>query len=206
MKMLNLVTVMVAIVAMALLLVVNLMASETSDKAPRIVREASQPVGFPQLTPVGKIQVKTYPVVRSASVSRNAGSQNSSFRTLFSHIKQNDIAMTSPVEMTYDERGLARMAFLYKSTRIGEVGKSGSVQVADIRATTVVSIGVRGSYTQERFDEKKAVLEAWLAEKEGAWVVDGNPRYLAFNSPFVPGMMKYGEVQIPIRPAGQVSQ
>lgn len=43
---------------------------------------------------------------------------------------------------------------------------------------------------------------AWLTEHP-EWTAAGPPRSLAYNSPFVPGFVKYSEVQIPVarRPA-----
>lgn len=121
------------------------------------------------------------------------------FRSLFRHITRNDVSMTAPVEMTYDEDGPTSMSFLYGSLEIGEPGGDGVVEVADQAAATVVAIGVRGSYTQQRYEENLALLTKWLAANADQWEVVGEPRQLSFNSPFVPGVMKYSEVQIPIR-------
>jgi hypothetical protein len=40
---------------------------------------------------------------------------------------------------------------------------------------------------------------AWLKEHP-EWKAAGDLRTLAYNSPFVPGLMKYSEAQIPIEP------
>jgi hypothetical protein len=66
-------------------------------------------------------------------------------------------------------------------------------------------LGVRGSYREERFADFTAKLEAWLLTHP-EWVAAGPPRTLAYNSPFVPGVLKYAEVQIPIAPAPPVEQ
>ena len=164
-----------------------------------VVREASRPAGFPGPSPVGKIEVKKYPVMRSASVSVADVSRNGMFQTLFRHIKKNDIAMTAPVLMQFGERGTEQMEFLYASTGIGRPGMQGSVMVKDTSAMTVVSVGVRGAYTQDRFEEQRTLLVEWLESHQEEWVAIGAARYLAFNSPFVPNLMKYGEVQVPVR-------
>lgn len=133
------------------------------------------------------------------------------FMKLFNHIKKHDIAMTSPVDMGYAEVDSGSveddvapeqvsMAFLYRRTDQGESGEDGDVMVEDLPARTYVSIGVRGGYTDERFMENLKVIDAWLVENEDAWVADGPPRYLGYNSPFVPPFMRYGEVQRPVRP------
>jgi hypothetical protein len=189
-------------------------AAEPSDRRDRarggqrvmLVREAKQPQGFPRPTAVGQIVVKEYPTYRAARVESGVSGQNSMFRALFNHIKKNNISMTAPVEMEYGETGASSMSFLYSSQNIGNVGRDGSVQVVDVPAMTVVSLGVRGSYTKKRFDNGVKRLETWLDENKDRWRPAGEARYLAFNSPFVPSLLKYGEIQIPIRstdaPAG----
>ena len=172
-------------------------------QGPRI-NEAPLPEGWPELTPVDEIQVKQYPVYRAAVISDETdGTQNGMFRPLFNHIKREDIAMTAPVEMTYDGDKQASMAFLYRNPDMGTPGSDAEdqrVQVKDIDQQTAVSIGVRGSYTKENFDEAVAELNAWLDDNKGQWQADGEPRYFGYNSPFVFGFLRYGEVQIPVKP------
>ena len=62
--------------------------------------EAPLPVGYPAPTPPGAIDLKRYPSVRRAEVSGSGDpdrKRNGAFWPLFNHIKQRDIAMTSPV-------------------------------------------------------------------------------------------------------------
>lgn len=174
-------------------------------QGPRI-NEAPLPEGWPELTPVDEIQVKQYPVYRAAVISDRAdGSQSGMFRPLFNHIQRKDIAMTAPVEMTYDGDKQSSMAFLYRNPEMGSPGSDADdqrVEVKDIDQQTAVSIGVRGSYTKEHFDEAVGKLKAWLDENKVKWQADGEARYLGYNSPFVFGFLRYGEVQIPIKPTG----
>lgn len=164
------------------------------------IPEAKQPEGFPSPGKVGEIIVKSYPAYRAAVVKRSDANSNQMFRTLFNHIKKNDIKMTAPVEMTFDERGESSMAFLYREADLGSLGKDGDVQVEDIPASTVLSIAVRGDYSKENWDQNVSKLNEWLdAAKE--WQANGPPRYFGFNSPFVPKFLRYGEIQIPIRKA-----
>lgn len=137
---------------------------------------------------------------------------DSMFMTLFKHIKTNEIAMTAPVDMGYRDKpgeeasdgpAMASMAFLYRRPDQGTAGPDGEVTVTDAPARTYASIGVRGKYTDQRFAENLATLDAWLAEHADLWVPDGPPRYLGYNSPFVPGFIRYGEVQRPVRQATQ---
>ena len=125
------------------------------------------------------------------------------FRALFRHIKNNQISMTAPVAMGYESHDqqpqLVSMAFVYQEPQMGEIGSEDVVQVHDMPPQTLLSIGVRGNYRDTRFEKNLDKLAAWLNSHQHAWQAAGDPRYLGYNSPFVPGFMRYGEVQIPIR-------
>jgi hypothetical protein len=41
-------------------------------------------------------------------------------------------------------------------------------------------------------------LQRWLADNAGSYRAAGPPRFLGYNSPFVPSFWKLGELQIPI--------
>lgn len=187
------------------------------------VAEANLPEGFPAPGPVGVVMVKDYPPYRVARTAASDGAargdadrrerrqQNSMFRTLFNHIKANDVPMTAPVEMLYtadveavegDEVSAGEpssMGFMYESTAQGSTGESGRVAVVDTEPTQVVSLAMRGDYSPQNRAEGLAKLHAWLEEQGGSYEVAGSPRWLLYNSPFVPGFLKYSEVQLPIR-------
>ncbi|MFZ5833408.1 MAG: heme-binding protein [Planctomycetota bacterium] len=164
----------------------------------KLVKEAELPKGFPAHTPPGKIEVKHYPEYRKASATGGGA-----FWTLFRHIQKNDIAMTAPVEMGFGPaRGAepqeSSMAFLYGSPSQGEAGREGAVEVTDVPATTVVSIGCRGDQ-----DRKQAVADArdrlleWL-DQQDEYQIAGPLRVMGYNSPMVPASKRLFEVQIPI--------
>jgi hypothetical protein len=190
--------------------IVSTSFAEDAVRKPMMISEAKLPEGFPGPGPVGEVITKTYPAHRLARVRSGDRGSDGSFMKLFRHIERNEIAMTAPVEMemAVGDGGAtmpksSSMAFLYGSADTGTPGPDPAdpnVVVEDIPEITVVSLGVRGSYKEERFAEFTGKLEAWLAEHP-AWVASGPPRTLAYNSPFVPGMLKYAEVQIPIAPA-----
>jgi hypothetical protein len=84
---------------------------------------------------------------------------NMGFFPLFNHIKDNDIAMTSPVEMDYRdmfEPGTGKqapkstmswtMSFLYRTAELAPTGKDGKIVITDRPEITVVSIGMNGPY------------------------------------------------------------
>jgi hypothetical protein len=166
-------------------------------------RESEVPVGFPDPTPVGEVQIKRYPSYRMAVTSmgkRSGGSSNSSFFKLFNHIKKNEIAMTAPVQMDYSEGGQATMAFLYRSTEQGRSGSDGTVEVMDIAPSFAASIGIRGELTQETLRQAREQLQSWLDARSDRYRPTGGFRTMGWNSPFVPRNQRFFEVQIPVEP------
>lgn len=126
---------------------------------------------------------------------------------LFNHIKKHDIAMSSPVEITWsdpqtqpaDARPQA-MAFVYREPDMGTPGQDGKVEVVDVPSQTFLSIGMRGSYNRDHLVEGLKKLRSWLADHSNEFKESGPPRYLGYNSPFVPWFLRFGEVQLPIVP------
>ena len=168
--------------------------------------EAELPEGFPGPGPVGDVIVKEDPAYRMAWTAMTG--QNQAFWTLFKHIEGNGIKMTAPVEMSYrrgqktDAPPEARaMAFLYGKPSIGAPGKQGDVDVVDVPGMTVVSIGVRGPYNDERMAAMNKRLDVWLEQHKDQYQRCGEPRFLGYNSPFVPPWQQYGEAQVPVKRA-----
>jgi hypothetical protein len=193
--------------------------SKDSDvKQPFMFREARLPQGFPPPGPVGEVIVKDYPPYRLARFraveASRSGRPDDMFMPLFKHIKRNDIAMTAPVEIEYAaasepadgaatraQQHATSMAFMYAVSSLGTVGPDSAdkrVVVEDIPAMTVLSIGVRGGYTEKNFASALAKLNDWLDHGPERIRVVGQPRYLAYNSPFVPWFLKFGDVQFPV--------
>jgi hypothetical protein len=163
------------------------------------IKEAEMPAGFPGYTPVGQIEVKEYPAYRKASASGAA-----EFWTLFRHIKQNNVTMTAPVEMDYgdyraDTPKNRAMSFLYERPDQGKAGKQGSVEVIDVPAMQVASIGCRGSQTSSALAEAREKLMKYLAENKDKYTAAGPMRVMGYNSPFVPRDRNFFEVQIPVK-------
>jgi len=174
---------------------------------PMVIAEAKLPAGFPAPGPVGTVVVKDYPAYRAAR-TRAGGGDGGMFMRLFRHIERNDVKMTAPVEMTMPEdegaadRPGTAMAFLYASPAIGAPGPDpadADVVVEDVAALTVASVGIRGGYGPATFTRGERQVRDWLRDHP-EWQAAGPPRAMAYNSPFVPGMLKYAEVQIPVEP------
>jgi hypothetical protein len=176
--------------------------------------ESPLPAGYPEPTPPGAIDIKRYPTVRRAEYvsSGNAGvGMNMGFFPLFNHIKDNDIAMTSPVEMDYRdmfEPGSGKqapkesmswtMSFLYRTKDLAPTGKDGKVVITDRPEITVLSIGMNGPYGTGVVEKGLRQLNAWLAEHP-EWEVVGDPRAFHYNGPYISNRVKWSEVQLPVR-------
>ncbi len=180
-------------------------ASPASTDEFRPIKEAEMPRGFPSYTPVGTIEFKQYPAYRKATASGMM-----EFWTLFGHIRENNVAMTAPVEMNYgdpkpEKPSEKSMSFLYGTPEQGKVGRQNGVEVSDVLAMKVVSIGCRGSQTDRAVADAERKLLACLDERKDQYVVAGPLRVMGYNSPFVPRDKNYFEVQIPVKPVETVA-
>lgn len=166
----------------------------------------SPALGFDALyakTKAGVIEVKTLPE-RTALQADEAGvsyfdRDNRLFSQLFSYIKKNDVAMTVPVEAEIED---AAMRFFAGSDASGrDLPDTRSVKVEVISEQEVLSIGIRGGYTEDRFEQGKQKLEAWLSEHP-EFEATGPAYAVYWNGPYVPGPLKRSEVHIPVTGVG----
>lgn len=167
--------------------------------------ESPTPEEWPAPTPVGEIAVLDYPTYRLARTPMKSDAQrgqNGAFWKLFNHIQSNSISMTAPVEMSYEGASGAEepqwMAFLYGARSIGAPGTAGEVEIVDVPAARVLSIGVRGSMGERSMRAARAQLDAWLAARP-EWQLCGPARTMGWNSPMVPDAKRYWEVQLHVR-------
>ena len=170
--------------------------------------EAKLPKGYPAPGAVGDVIVKEYPAARAAVVKAadvKGGAKNGMFWPLFNHIKKNQIDMSSPVDMTWSPPAPdgtpakpQTMAFIYGDPALGQTGTDGIVHVVDLPPVTVVSICIRGDYDETHFDQGLTKLNKYLTDHPGKYKPAGPPRYLGYNSPFVPPFLRIGEVQLPV--------
>ena len=91
------------------------------------------------------------------------------------------------------------MAFLYRSTKQGDLGSDEKVDVIDVPAMTVLSIGVRGNVTKAKLADAKSHLETWLKEHVKDYEASGPLRVMGYNSPFVAANKRFTEVEMPVR-------
>ena len=154
-------------------------------------------------TSAGKIEIKTIPasmVMVSESEGNYFGTRNYLFRRLFNYISENNVAMTAPVEARIEN---AQMKF-YVGTKdkLKELKDRGSVKVVTIPQRTVVSIGIRGTYTESNFEKAKTQLEQWLRDNTG-YQQAGAAYAVYWDGPFMPWFLKQSEVQIPVQKTGK---
>ena len=173
------------------------LAELASDLRFQPLHEAPVPEGFPAPTPIHEVELKRYPAYRMATTTSIGA-----FGRLFRHIQTNDIPMTAPVEMTFEQDSErpkeVAMAFLYESVEQGATGPGRGVDVVDVPARNVVSIGMRGRLRNDRIASAAAILEAWVQARPDL-EPDGSLRVFGYNSPMVPAARKLSEVQLPVR-------
>lgn len=149
-------------------------------------------------TPVGEIELKEIPaakLIATKSDQHYFSESNGLFGPLFRYISANDIAMTTPVEA---EMKPGKMYFYIGGEAADrDLQPTKEVEVLELPARRVASIGSRGSYSKRNFDEAEAELKAWL-EQNDEFDAAGEARGIFWNGPFTPGFLKRFEVHLPV--------
>jgi len=150
-------------------------------------------------TAVGVIEIKKLPA-RTTLVASAPGDafkdRGAAFSKLFAYIKENQIAMSVPVEASASRNEM----IFFVGTRQAQpqaLASTNGVSVQRLPESTVASIGVRGSYSRTNFDAAAARLNTWLAGHP-EWRAEGQPYAVYWNSPFVPRFMRKAEVHQPL--------
>ena len=146
------------------------------------------------------IEVKTIPE-RTLIVANRGGSyfeaNNSMFGNLFRYIKDNDVSMTVPVKADIEP---GRMYFYVGEKDLKkDLRDTDSVKVITEPARVVLSIGVRGGYSENNFEQAREKLFDHLAASE-EWKKSGAAYAIFWNGPYVPALMKRFEVHVPVEP------
>jgi hypothetical protein len=151
-------------------------------------------------TEPGVVELKTIPAARiiQARAGGDYWRDGSPFRPLFRYISDHDVAMTVPVEVDVAEN---RMRFLVGSDAPTELPEQhGAASLLAREQRIVLAAGLRGGYSQARYDAGVQALASWLAEHP-EWVAAGQPVAVFWNGPYVPGPLKRSEVQVPVERA-----
>ena len=150
-------------------------------------------------TPVGEIKIMSLPG-RIALESKTEGpyfqTNNGLFRKLFRYISSNDIEMTVPVEADI-QPGRMRF-FVGGKDKAKKIKSTSDVEVRQIEPQQVLTIGIRGSYSYERFQSSKLKLAEWLSRNE-KYEATGEAYAVYWDGPFVLGFFKRSEVHVPIK-------
>lgn len=157
-------------------------------------------------TAPGSIEVKVIPertVIIASREGKYFEQNNALFRKLFGYISQNDIAMTVPVKAEMDP---GRMYFYVGSDDLDkDLADTEYVQVRVEPSTRVLSIGIRGGYSEKNFEQAQKKLFDHLEASED-WKMSGPAYAIYWNGPYVPAFLKQFEVHIPIEPKEKVEE
>ena len=159
--------------------------------------DASQAM-YPK-TAVGEIEIKRLPastLVSSCSSRDYFAQDNRLFMPLFRFLKQNDLAMTTPVESQIQP---GQMFFHIPDTGpLSELILAEGLKLHSFEERLVASIGARGSYSEENFNAAKAKLLHWLEGQTEYLAESTQVRGVFWNSPMVPFFLKRFEVHVPV--------
>ncbi len=151
-----------------------------------------------EATKAGTIETKLIPertVIVAQRNERYFEENNALFGQLFQYIKDNDVAMTVPVKAEIDP---GRMYFYIGSKDLAkELRDSATVKIVRQPQQRVLSIGVRGGYSEKNFEAAREKLFDELAVSK-KWIKDGEAYAVYWNGPYVPSFMKRFEVHVPV--------
>jgi len=151
-----------------------------------------------KMTGVDVIEIKTIPAAALMESSSNGNYFDHSgdlFRPLFKYLQFSNLTMTAPVEADV-QKGKMRF-FVGKSKKDDFLSGNDQVKIFRRPDITVLSIGIRGCYSESNYKEGLTKLNEWLNNNKG-WKKAGDPIAVYWNSPFNLWFMKRSEVQIPV--------
>lgn len=152
-------------------------------------------------TPVGKIEIKEIPAHQRLTAEGKGNlfeARSAAFGKLFDYIQRHEVAMTVPVEASVSANA---MSFFVGEKDTGKTLQSDeNIEVQRRPSIEVLSIGLRGAYTQSLYEKGYSRIREWLAEHP-EWQSKGEPYVVYWNSPAVPGILKVSEVHQPVRSA-----
>ena len=152
------------------------------------------------MTGAGVCEIKTLPagvILQARSTGDYFSGNNGLFRRLFQTIQQNKVPMTTPVEA-----GMRPGTMIFYLDP--ESAKRGDLQMVDgvtrkrVGERVVASIGIRGGYSKESFEEHAQKLREWLKSQPKYQAV-GEAYAVYWNSPFTIWFLKRAEVHLAVQ-------
>jgi hypothetical protein len=186
---------------------------------------ATEEISFAVVERQGQLEIRQYQpyVVAQTLVDgdfENVG--NEGFRRLFRYISgfnrgSKSIAMTAPVVQESASEKIAMTAPVIQDKvenqwRIAFVMPAGytlastpqpldpRVTLAEVPSRLVAAVRYTGTWTKSRYDEKLAVLNAFI-QGHGLTAV-GEPVFARYDPPFMPWFLRRNEILIPVRREG----
>lgn len=152
------------------------------------------------MTEAGVCEIKTLPagvLLEARSEGEYFRENNGLFRRLFEAIQKNQVPMTTPVEAGVRP---GTMVFYLdpKSAKRTDLVLQGGVRRREVEERLVASIGIRGGYSKESFEENSKKLIDWV-RSQPRWKVTGEPYAVYWNSPFMIWFLKRSEVHLPVQ-------
>ena len=155
------------------------------------------------MTEPGVCEIKALPaavILRARTGGGYFRENNGLFRKLFETIQRNQIPMTTPVEA-----GIQPGSMIFyldpASSKKKDLNLVVGVERKEVEKRTVASIGIRGGYSRESFEENQSKLREWLT-KQKDWEPVGEAYAVYWNSPFMIWFLKRSEVHLPVRNRG----
>ena len=109
------------------------------------------------------------------------------------------IAMTAPVSM-HRQGDSYRITFMmpsrYSLDTLPEPVNP-AVMLREVPSELVAAVRYSGRWSQGRYEDHKAALEAWIAER--GWQTAGEPVLARYDPPFKPWFLRRNEVLIPLK-------
>ena len=88
--------------------------------------------------------------------------------------------------------------FVGKGDRLKNINSTTEVKVKKIPPVVVLTVGIRGSYSENRFRENEKILISQIKINKEYEAI-GKAYAVYWNGPFVPGFLKRSEVHLPLR-------
>jgi len=150
-------------------------------------------------TDVGEVEVKNIPALRAVQAEGQGNTFDNigePFKILFRYIRKNDYPFTIPIEAE-TARNVLRI-YPTRSLADGDVATGEEVEIVSVPPRTVLSVGLRGSYSRKLYTKGLKELRGWL-EENPEWQQTGEPYKVFWDPVWIPGFLKRSEVHIPVK-------